>query len=205
MEYDSALIAGKLRRWEGYLRSFALPEWEDIPDIGLYMEQVTELLGQYLDYLPPELREEKVITPTAINNYVRTGLMPGPVKKRHYRIHIAYLIMICTLKQSLSLAMLQKLLPAGLCEDEAREVYSSFVRRHSKSTDYFVGEVRSAAGEIFNEDAAGGNISSDVADLIAGAAVIAAFSRLLAEKLILLNGRDLSNGGSIEIEQHRRG
>ena len=204
MEYDSALIAGKLRRWEGYLRSFNLPEWESIPNIGLYMEQVVDLMGQYLDYLPPELREEKIITPTAINNYVRTGLLPSPAKKRYYRVHIAYLIMICTLKQSLSLALLQKLLPADMGEDEVREMYTSFAGQHRIATDYFVGEVRREATKIFDEDADGSDISGDVANLIAGSAVIAAFSRLLAEKLILLNGKTLANGGSIEIEQRRK-
>lgn len=44
MAYDKALIAGKLRRWEKYLIGFRLPAWEDIPDFGLYMEQVVDLL-----------------------------------------------------------------------------------------------------------------------------------------------------------------
>ena len=59
MKYDEALIAGKLRRWEKYLDNYRLPEWEEIPDFGLYMEQVIVLLKQYLDYMPPELKEVK--------------------------------------------------------------------------------------------------------------------------------------------------
>ena len=35
MEYDKQLVAGKLRRWEKYLNNYSLPQWEDIPDIGL--------------------------------------------------------------------------------------------------------------------------------------------------------------------------
>ena len=58
MSYDNRLTAGKLRRWEKYLQDYRLPKWEDIPDFGLYMEQVLALLRQYLDYLPPELKEE---------------------------------------------------------------------------------------------------------------------------------------------------
>ena len=57
MSYDKQLVAGKLRRWERYLNRFRLPAWEEIPDIGLYMEQVVTLLREYLDYLPPELKE----------------------------------------------------------------------------------------------------------------------------------------------------
>lgn len=36
MSYDKALIAGKLRRWEKHLMRFRLPEWDEIPDFGLY-------------------------------------------------------------------------------------------------------------------------------------------------------------------------
>ena len=80
MGYDKALIAGKLRRWEKFLEKYRLPDWEEIPDFGLYMEQVIELLKQYLDYMPPELKDEQPITAAAINNYVRTRIMPQPRK-----------------------------------------------------------------------------------------------------------------------------
>ena len=112
MEFDNDLVVGKLRRWEKYLAAYRLPAWEQIPDLGLYMEQVVLLLRQYLDYLPPELKQPEPITAAAINNYVRTRLLPEPRKKRYYRVHIAYLIMICTLKQALRLSELQTLLPA---------------------------------------------------------------------------------------------
>ena len=95
MEFDNDLVVGKLRRWEKYLAAYRLPAWEQIPDLGLYMEQVVLLLRQYLDYLPPELKQPEPITAAAINNYVRTRLLPEPRKKRYYRVHIAYLIMIC--------------------------------------------------------------------------------------------------------------
>ena len=38
MTCSNAFVAAKLRRWEKYLDSFRLPEWENIPDFGLYME-----------------------------------------------------------------------------------------------------------------------------------------------------------------------
>ena len=78
MEYNNDLVAGKLRRWERYLENYHLPKWEEIPNLGLYMEQVIALLKQYLDYLPPELKEEQFITSATINNYVRTRVMPKP-------------------------------------------------------------------------------------------------------------------------------
>ena len=64
-----------------YLERYRLPAWEEIPDFGLYMEQVVHLLKQYLSYLPPELKQSQTITAAAINNYVRTKMLPEPRKR----------------------------------------------------------------------------------------------------------------------------
>ena len=61
MSYDKELIAGKLRRWEKYLERFWLPEWKELPDLGLYMDQVVKLLQDYLDYMPPEMKDGQII------------------------------------------------------------------------------------------------------------------------------------------------
>ena len=201
MGYDKALVAGKLRRWEKYLDHYRLPAWEEIPDIGLYMEQVITLLKQYLDYLPPELKEEQFITAAAINNYVRTKIMPEPVKKRYYRVHIAYLLVICTLKQGLSIALIQRVLPMGLTQEEVRRVYSDYAERHRKSASFFTEQVRRVAGPILDHEGNDPEYSTGrTEDLIVSSAIIGGLSRLLAEKLMLLEGKDLSNGGSVLIK-----
>ena len=90
MGYDKALIAGKLRRWEKYLERFRLPAWDDIPDFGLYMEQTVQLLKQYLDYMPPELKEEQIITAATINNYVRADkeeILPSAHRVSYHDMH----------------------------------------------------------------------------------------------------------------------
>ena len=162
--------------------------------------QVVMLLMGYLDYMPPELKEEQVVTAAAINNYVRKGIMPSPEKKKYYRVHIAYLVMICTLKQSLSIAMLQKLLPAGRGEEEVRPVYEAYVRRHRESARFFVRQVRAASANILKHPDAGEDAVENTEDLIASTAIVGGFARLLAEKLLLLDGCDLETGGSIEVE-----
>lgn len=50
--YDSRLVAGKLRRWSHYLQHYRLPTWEQIPTLGLYMDQVLTLLSRYLPFCP---------------------------------------------------------------------------------------------------------------------------------------------------------
>ena len=55
MSYDKSLIAHKLLRWEKAVSGYSLPKWENIPDIGLYMDQVIVLLSQYRTerFFPP--------------------------------------------------------------------------------------------------------------------------------------------------------
>ena len=52
MEYDKELIAHKLQRWDKFITDYHLPDWETIPDFGLYMNQVIVLLEQYLSFIP---------------------------------------------------------------------------------------------------------------------------------------------------------
>ena len=194
MTYDSALVAAKLRRWEKYLNDFRLPAWEEIPDIGLYMEQVTALLQKYLDYFPPELKEEQFITAATINNYVRTRVMPEPVKRRYYRIHIAYLIIILTLKQSLSIALIHKIIPTGLPEEEVEQIYAAYAACHRMTAGYFIDQIRLLAGPILDHDPVAGPAADSPEALIVACGVLSGFHRLLTEKLLLLEGRDLSGG-----------
>ena len=177
------LVAGKLRRWETYLDDFKLPKWNEIPDIGLFMDQVITLLTQYLDYLPPELKEDSCITPAAINNYVRMKIMPEPKKKRYYRLHIAYLLMICTMKQTLSIAVLRKMIPVGISAEEFEPIYSAYSHHHRETAQYFIRQVHEAANSILHDENAS---AQDITNLIFSMTIISGFSQLLAEKLILL-------------------
>lgn len=201
MKYDKELVAGKLRRWEKYITRFHLPAWEDIPDFGLYMEQVVILLRQYLDYLPPELKDDKTITATAINNYVRTKIMPEPDKKKYYRIHIAYLIMICTLKQTLSLAMLKRLIPMDITEEELKKIYGSHVRSHSLASKAFVAQAEMLSAKILGHEELTEYAVADTHEMIVFSALYGGVSCLFAEKLLLLEGKNVENGGSIEVEE----
>lgn len=205
MAYDNDLIAGKLRRWEKYLEHYSLPAWEALPDLGLYMEQVVQLLKQYLSYLPPELKQSQTITAAAINNYVRARMLPEPRKKKYYRVHIAYLIMICTLKQSLSLSMLQTLLPGDLPEDKVRASYRSFCLRHKLCTQYFTDQVKLSAASMLGCEPLTELAAKDASELIASAAILSGLSQLFAEKLLLLDGKTLETGGSIEVAEPAAG
>ncbi len=201
MKFDNDLVAGKLRRWEKYLEDYRLPGWSEIPNIGLYMEQVIILLREYLDYLPPELKDEQmIITAATINNYVRTKIMPEPVKKKYYRVHIAYLVMICTMKQILPIAVISRIIPMDIPESEVERIYGNYSDRHRSTIQYFLKQIRLVAGPILDHAIIEESVK-DTEDLITMCTIYAGFSKLMAEKLLLLDGKDLSNGGSIEIRK----
>ncbi|MBE6754737.1 MAG: DUF1836 domain-containing protein [Ruminococcaceae bacterium] len=188
MGYSSHNAADKLRRWEKYLREYQLPDWEDIPNIGLYMEQVLSLLTEYLDYLPPELKGEQFITAATVNNYVRNRFMPRPRNKRYYRTHIAYLIIICTLKQRLNIATIHRMIPIDIPEEQVKEIYTAYVAQHSAAAKYFIEQVRVIAAPILGYDDVNPEISTDSASgLISISAIMSCLSGLLAEKLLYLD------------------
>jgi len=185
MQFDREVVAAKLRRWEKYLYNFQLPEWDMIPDFGLYMDQIIGLLTEYLDYLPPEIKSDRIITAATINNYVRMKIIPEPQNKKYYRIHIAYLIMICTLKQTLSIATIQAIVPLGMSEDEVESMYNGYVKRHRMAADAFVDQVRTMSAPILRNEEGSEALAADV---IFSTAIVGGFSKLLSEKMILLKG-----------------
>ena len=186
MNYDKELIARKMLRWENFLTAYQLPKWEDLPDFGLYMDQVITLLSQHLYYLPQEDHSEELVTPTAINNYVRLKIMPAPEKKRYRRIHLAYLFMICTLKQTITIPQVQKIIPVGLEEEEIKQLYSNYVARHIEVGQRFIENIHHCAEPMLDPNNTMENAT--VENMIAGMVMMSGYYRLLAEKIIGLKG-----------------
>ena len=91
----------------GQMKDRTLPRWEEIPDLELYMDQVLNLTRRYLQSYPES--EENRVTSSMVNNYVKAGLLPPPVRKRYNAEHVARLFMICILKNSLPIAMIKKI------------------------------------------------------------------------------------------------
>jgi len=125
------MMLGKLESWEAQLSAHSLPKWSQLPELDLYMDQVVLLLTRYLSFPPRGEGEEKIITASIVNNYVRMRIMPAPVKKKYNRVHLAYLLVICSLKQSLSIASIQKMMPMGLDEQSVALHYDHFVDLYS--------------------------------------------------------------------------
>ena len=83
---------------------------EDIPDIDLYMDQVTTFMESHLKHSTRNPQEDKILTKTMINNYAKNDLLPPPVKKKYSREHVMLLIFIYYYKGILSISDIQQLL-----------------------------------------------------------------------------------------------
>lgn len=112
---------------------FRLPRYEEIPDVGLYLEQVTKYIADCLSPL-----EEGVVTGSMISNYVKRGLVSNPVKKQYSREQIAYLIYITAVKNVLSMDEIR------LTVNVQRQTYAPQV-----AYDYFCMEMENVLGYVF--------------------------------------------------------
>lgn len=81
----------------------------DIPNMDLYMDQVTTLMENSLAAASRHGNEDKILTKTMINNYAKNDLLPAPVKKKYSKEHILVLILIYYFKGILSIGDIQKL------------------------------------------------------------------------------------------------
>ena len=93
---------------ESMISSVSIPS-EDIPDIELYMDQVTTFMDTRLDSAR-RYPDDKILTRTMINNYTKNHLLPPSVKKKYSKEHIFMLIFIYHLKNMLSISDIQTLL-----------------------------------------------------------------------------------------------
>ena len=83
---------------------------DDIPNIDLYMDQLTTFMDERLKRSTRHPDTDKILTKTMINNYAKNDLLPPPIRKKYSKDHIILLIFIYYLKNILSINDIQTLL-----------------------------------------------------------------------------------------------
>lgn len=81
---------------------------EDIPNIDLYMDQVTTFMDEHLAACK-RMDDDKILTKTMINNYTKNDFLPPPVKKKYSKEHMYLLIFLYYFKNVLSITDIQKI------------------------------------------------------------------------------------------------
>ena len=124
----------KFKKQAQALSEIAPPRFEELPDLGLYMDQVTGYLNRHLASLAPA-GEEAPLTPSMINNYVKNGHIDRPTQKKYGREQLSALYMLCSLKSNLSIPDAAALV-CFLSEGQgARAAYDGFVATQKAVTD----------------------------------------------------------------------
>ena len=127
------------------LRDFHLPRYEELPDVGLYLEQTAKYISEFLSPL-----EEGSLTPSMVSNYVKKGLIRNPVKKQYGREQIAYLFFIALTKNVLSLDGLINFIALQKRTYSLQKAYDYFCEQF-ENTLLFTAEVKDTL-DIAGED-----------------------------------------------------
>lgn len=132
--------------------------FEDIPNIDLYMDQVTTFMDEKLQATTRNPGEDKILTKTMINNYAKNDLLPSPLKKKYSKEHMMILIMIYYFKGVLSF-------------NDIHELLKPITERYFNSKEEF--NLESIYKELFNiEDVQKESVKEDISKKIEYAQVM---------------------------------
>ena len=132
--------------------------FEDIPNIDLYMDQVTTFMDEKLQATTRNPGEDKILTKTMINNYAKNDLLPSPLKKKYSKEHMMILIMIYYFKGVLSF-------------NDIHELLKPITERYFNSKEEF--NLESIYKELFNiEEVQKESVKEDISKKIEHAQVM---------------------------------
>jgi hypothetical protein len=117
------------------IEDFRLPRYKELPNVGLYLEQVTKYINGYL--VPLGYQE---LTTSMVSNYVKKGVIASPIKKQYYADQIAYLFFIAIAKSLLSMEHIAQLF------DMQKKVYAPDIAFNYFCTE-FENMLRFVAGQ----------------------------------------------------------
>ena len=169
-------LVDELKNWADGINSRKMPRWESLPDIDLHMDQVITYMERQMNVFINN-KEDKIITPSMINNYVKYKQIPSPVKKKYSREHLGYLLTVCMLKQVLPINDISKLINSHIENKEMSKVYDSFCTVQDEALSAISERVNDTAKAAASDD------SEEVLTMLAlKLAAEANASRIAAEK-----------------------
>ena len=116
---------------------FHIPRFYELPNVHLYKDQVISDIENVTNQLNI-YSDEKLLTPTMINNYVKQRVVSPPKDKKYNEKHLAYLIVVCVLKQVFTLQEICELINIQIEHCDIEVAY-----------DYFCTEFEAALESVF--------------------------------------------------------
>lgn len=133
---------------------------DDIPNIDLYMDQVTTFMDKHLKS-SKRYSEDKLLTKTMINNYTKNELLPPPNKKKYTKEHMFLLIFIYYFKNILSISDIQSIFNplteryyGDKSNTKLEQIYEEIFRLEKEQTDALTKDMirkMTKAKEAFSE------------------------------------------------------
>lgn len=131
MEKNFERVYGEIARYK------PVP-WDQIPDLGLYMDQVITFITRAYEPLYGDTTKSYLSAPM-INNYVKNKLIPRPTGKKYSRLQIAMLIMIVALKRVCLMEDIREMLRVE-SPDDVQPLYELFCQRQEESIHEMLGK-----------------------------------------------------------------
>lgn len=160
---------------------YHLPRYHEIPNVGLYLEQTTKYIEEYLEPF-----HDLSITGSMISNYVKKGLIANPIKKQYFRDQIAYLMFTAFAKSVLSLDNV------GMLFEMQKKVYTP-----EKAYNYFCAEFENVLQYVFSIKDTLDNVGTDITDekLILRNTIITICHKLYLDQCFVALGKELNEDG----------
>lgn len=116
------------------IKEFSFPRYNDIPNVGLYLEQVVKYISEYLEPLG-----SFSLTASMVSNYVKKDLIGNPVKKQYDREQIARLFFVAVAKNVLSIEDIRLLFEMQHETYEPRRAYDYFCSEFENMLQFVFG------------------------------------------------------------------
>lgn len=142
---------------EEMIRALNLDEqisYESIPNLDLYMDQVITLFEEKLTHTKRH-EDDKLLTKTMINNYIKDRLLMPAVKKKYTKEHIVLMILLYEVKQILTIGDIKSLFSIIIKNEQVdakilKEMYEIYLEANELNTSSFSDEVM-AINDYVNE------------------------------------------------------
>lgn len=107
--------------------AFHIPRWHELPEFDLYMDQVIALAEKYLSVLSAD--GKGLLTPSMINNYVKSGVLPPPKNKKYNRTQLAILMIVCITKPVMEISAISDVIHRGIEADNIENVLNTLAEK----------------------------------------------------------------------------
>lgn len=142
-----------LDKWLNDLDNFSYKDYNSLPDIDLYMDQVVTFLEKQLQIFQTSSMD-KQITSSMINNYVKGEVVDAPISKKYNREHLALIEEVCTLKQVLTIAEVKQVIDERYRSGEIdkSKVFNDFKNLLNEKNEFAVKQAKENLTNIEEND-----------------------------------------------------